>query len=108
MNGCLAFLVTATLIGLVTAILGEAASLLGCALGLKQSVVGITFVSIGMSIPEIFISIYAAQNSDSADDALTNVAGSSTVSVFIGLGVPWLIGAFHSKGNSENGLYKVA
>ena len=107
-NGWLAFFVTVTLIGFVTAILGEAANLLGCALGLKQSVVGITFVSIGLSIPDIFTSIFAAQNSDSADDALTNVAGSSTVSVLIGLGVPWLIGAFHAKGNSENGLFKVA
>lgn len=49
----------------------------------------------------------AAQEADTADAAVGNVTGSNSVNVFLGLGLPWVIGAIYAKNNSENGLYKV-
>ena len=76
---------------------------------MKQSVTAITFVALGTSLPDTFASMQAAQESDSADAAVGNVTGSNSVNVFLGLGLPWLIGAAYSKGegNSTNGMYKV-
>jgi solute carrier family 8 (sodium/calcium exchanger) len=108
-GGWVAFSVALSMIGLVTAIVGECATLFGCTLGLKPSVTAITFVALGTSLPDLFASMTAARESDSADAAVGNVTGSNSVNVFLGLGLPWLIGALYSKGkgNSENGMYRV-
>ena len=47
----------------------------------------------------------AARESESADAAVGNVTGSNSVNVFLGLGLPWLIGAVYSKGRTEDGMY---
>jgi len=108
-GGWVAFGVALTFIGIVTAVVGETANLFGCALGMKQSVTAITFVALGTSLPDTFASMQAAKESDSADAAVGNVTGSNSVNVFLGLGLPWLIGSIYSKGegNSTNGMYGV-
>jgi solute carrier family 8 (sodium/calcium exchanger) len=108
-GGWVAFGVALTFIGIVTAVVGETANLFGCALGLKQSVTAITFVAMGTSLPDTFASMQAAKEAPNADAAVGNVTGSNSVNVFLGLGLPWVIGAAYSKGkgNSENGMYAV-
>uniref|UniRef100_A0A0K0DPM8 Na_Ca_ex domain-containing protein n=1 Tax=Angiostrongylus cantonensis TaxID=6313 RepID=A0A0K0DPM8_ANGCA len=104
LGGWLCFIVGLALIGLLTAIVGDLASIFGCMVGLKDAVTAITLVALGTSLPDTFASKIAAQNDDSADNAVGNVTGSNSVNVFLGLGLPWLIAAIYwaSKGESFN------
>ncbi|VDM61634.1 unnamed protein product [Angiostrongylus costaricensis] len=104
LGGWLCFIVGLALIGLLTAIVGDLASIFGCMVGLKDAVTAITLVALGTSLPDTFASKIAAQNDDSADNAVGNVTGSNSVNVFLGLGLPWFIAAVYwaSKGESFN------
>lgn len=93
-------------IGLVTAIVGEIATIFGCVIGLKPAATAITFVALGTSLPDTFASKQAAQQSQYADSAIGNVTGSNSVNIFLGLGLPWLIGAIYSLIKDED--YRVS
>jgi solute carrier family 8 (sodium/calcium exchanger) len=86
------------MIGGVTAIIGDMASLLGCCLGLNDDITAITLVALGTSLPDTFASKTAACHDDTADNSIGNVTGSNSVNVFLGLGLPWTIGAFYWNG----------
>lgn len=108
--GC--FFFSLGMIGIVTAVVGEFANLFGCVLKIKPSITAITFVALGTSLPDTFASMAAAQAEKYADSAVGNVTGSNSVNVFLGLGLPWVIGAMYesltddSKGyKSENGYF---
>ena len=96
-GGSACFGVSLFYIGIVTAIVGDIGILLGCEIGLKQSITAITIVALGTSLPDTFASMTAAQNSDYADAAIGNVTGSNSVNVFLGLGLPWIIGTIYHK-----------
>merc|ERR1719335_1322304 len=81
------------MIGGLTAIIGDLATLMGSAMGLEASVTAITFVALGTSLPDTFASKKAAQDDEYADASIGNVTGSNSVNVFLGLGLPWFIGA---------------
>ena len=66
-----------------TALIGDCANLLGCALGLKSSVVAITLVALGTSLPDTFASQTAAKHDATADAAVGNVTGSNAVNVLV-------------------------
>merc|ERR1719419_315634 len=68
--------------------------LLGCSLGfLSPFSTAITLVALGTSLPDTFASKSAAVMDSCADNSIGNVTGSNSVNVFLGLGLPWLIGA---------------
>jgi solute carrier family 8 (sodium/calcium exchanger) len=94
-KGTLAFGVALSYIGLVTMFVGEVATIFGCVVGLKPSVTAITFVALGTSLPDTFASKTAAQTSEYADAAISNVTGSNCVNVFLGLGLPWVISSMY-------------
>lgn len=94
-GGWACFGVALALIGCVTAIVGEVAGLMGCVIGLKPGVTAITFVAIGTSLPDTFASKKAAQDDRYADSAVGNITGSNAVNVFLGLGLPWVIGSLY-------------
>ena len=96
-GGWACFIVALSLIGVVTAVVGEVAGLMGCVMGIKPGVTAITFVAIGTSLPDTFASKKAAQDDRYADSAVGNVTGSNAVNVFLGLGLPWVIGALYYK-----------
>ena len=101
-GGWASFLMALGLIGVVTTIVGEVATVLGCVINLKPSVTGITLVALGTSLPDTFASQTAARTSDSADSAIGNVTGSNSVNVFLGLGLPWLIGCIYWRTNHDS------
>ena len=43
----------------------------------------------------------AAKQSDSADAAVGNVTGSNSVNVFLGLGLPWIVGSVYELVNND-------
>ncbi|CAJ0570903.1 unnamed protein product, partial [Mesorhabditis spiculigera] len=95
MGGWLCFVVALIAIGLVTAVVGDIASIFGCMVGMPDAITAITLVALGTSLPDTFASKIAAENDDSADNAVGNVTGSNSVNVFLGLGLPWLVAAFY-------------
>ena len=80
-----------------TAILGEIAKLFGCSVGLTDAQTALAFVAGGTSLPGLFVSRLAILHDDDAQSALENMCGSNSVNVFLGLGVPWLIGSLYHK-----------
>jgi solute carrier family 8 (sodium/calcium exchanger) len=94
-GGWLCFFVSLFVIGVLTAIVGDAAAIFGCLVGLKDSVTAITFVALGTSLPDTFASAIAAKKEKTADNAIGNVTGSNSVNVFLGLGLPWVIAAIY-------------
>ncbi|VDK56119.1 unnamed protein product, partial [Cylicostephanus goldi] len=70
LGGWLCFFVALALIGLLTAIVGDFASIFGCMVGMKDAITAITLVALGTSLPDTFASKIAAENDDSADNAV--------------------------------------
>jgi solute carrier family 8 (sodium/calcium exchanger) len=101
-GGWICFCVALLMIGLVTCFIGDLANLLGCALDIKQGIVAITFVALGTSLPDTFASKTAAERDQYADNCIGNVTGSNSVNVFLGLGLPWTIGAIYWSMTSVN------
>ncbi|XP_016124945.1 solute carrier family 8 member 4b [Sinocyclocheilus grahami] len=94
-NGWACFIVSISLIGVLTAVTGDLASHFGCTVGLKDSVTAVVFVALGTSIPDTFASKVAAIQDQYADASIGNVTGSNAVNVFLGIGVAWTIAAVY-------------
>ncbi|XP_076145877.1 solute carrier family 8 member 4b isoform X3 [Alosa pseudoharengus] len=94
-NGWACFIVSITLIGVLTAVTGDLASHFGCTIGLKDTVTAVVFVALGTSVPDTFASKVAAIQDQYADASIGNVTGSNAVNVFLGIGVAWTIAAVH-------------
>jgi len=94
-DGWLCFVSSLFMIGVVTGLIGDIAALLGCALDVPDAITAITFVALGTSLPDTFASKTAAEQDPYADASVGNVTGSNSVNVFLGLGMPWSIGAIY-------------
>jgi len=107
-GGHLAFWVCVLLVCFWSAILGEIAKLFGCSVGLTDAQTALAFVSVGTSLPGLFVSRLAIMHDDNAQSALENMTASNSVNVFIGLGIPWLIGSvYHAVAPGGQGVYVV-
>ncbi|XP_067101798.1 LOW QUALITY PROTEIN: sodium/calcium exchanger 2-like [Osmerus mordax] len=94
-NGWACFCVSISVIGVLTAVIGDLASHFGCTVGLKDSVTAVVFVALGTSIPDTFASKVAATQDQHADASVGNVTGSNAVNVFLGIGVAWSLAAVY-------------
>ncbi|XP_030007937.1 sodium/calcium exchanger 2-like [Sphaeramia orbicularis] len=100
-NGWACFFVSISVIGLLTAIIGDLASHFGCTVGLRDTVTAVVFVALGTSIPDTFASKVAAIQDQHADASVGNVTGSNAVNVFLGIGVAWSVAAIYWKIKGE-------
>ncbi|KAM7398871.1 hypothetical protein PAMP_018178 [Pampus punctatissimus] len=94
-NGWACFFVSISVIGLLTAIIGDLASHFGCTVGLRDTVTAVVFVALGTSIPDTFASKVSAMQDQHADASVGNVTGSNAVNVFLGIGVAWSVAAVY-------------
>lgn len=94
-GGWVCFYISLLFIAIVTALLADLADLFGCVLDIPEMIVAITFVALGTSMPDLFASLSAATEDETADASIVNVTGSNSVNVFLGLGLPWTIAAFY-------------
>lgn len=94
-GGWLCFFVSLVCIGMLTAVVGDAAAIFGCLIGLKDAVTSITFVALGTSLPDTFASRIAARSEKTADNAIGNITGSNSVNIFLGLGLPWVFATIY-------------
>jgi solute carrier family 8 (sodium/calcium exchanger) len=107
-NGVVAFAVSIGFICFWSAIMGEMAKLFGCSVGLTDAQTAIAFVSVGTSLPGLFVSRLSVVHDLDANPALENMTGSNSVNVFVGLGIPWLIGSlYHGYAPAGKGEYRV-
>ncbi|XP_053193591.1 sodium/calcium exchanger 1a isoform X10 [Scomber japonicus] len=104
-NGWACFIVSISVIGLLTAVIGDLASHFGCTVGLKDSVTAVVFVALGTSVPDTFASKVSAIQDQYADASIGNVTGSNAVNVFLGIGVAWSIAAIYHY--SKNQVFRV-
>jgi len=88
-GGWATFVVSLAFIAVITVFVGDTAKMFGCCIGLEDGITAITFVALGTSLPDTFASVEATVSDDTADAAITNVTGSNSVNVFLGLGLPW-------------------
>ncbi|XP_029374682.1 sodium/calcium exchanger 2a isoform X1 [Echeneis naucrates] len=100
-NGWACFLVSISLIGVLTAIIGDLASHFGCTVGLRDAVTAVVFVALGTSLPDTFASKVAATQDQYADASVGNVTGSNAVNVFLGIGVAWSVAAVYWEVNGK-------
>ncbi|MDL2290155.1 calcium/sodium antiporter [Paludibacteraceae bacterium OttesenSCG-928-F17] len=77
------------------------------ALGISQSIIGITIVALGTSLPELATSVIAAFKKNS-DIALGNVVGSNIFNVFLVLGISATVRPLPAYNNMLNDLLIVA
>uniref|UniRef100_A0A3B1KL79 Sodium/calcium exchanger membrane region domain-containing protein n=1 Tax=Astyanax mexicanus TaxID=7994 RepID=A0A3B1KL79_ASTMX len=56
-NGWACFMVSISVIGILTAIIGDLASHFGCTIGLKDTVTAVVFVALGTSIPAMSVPV---------------------------------------------------
>jgi solute carrier family 8 (sodium/calcium exchanger) len=102
-GGWVCFVAALAVIGALTALIGDLAEMLGCALlpslpdTAAKSITAVTVVALGTSLPDTFASRTSAVQDPTADASIGNVTGSNSVNVFLGLGLPWMIGAFYWK-----------
>ncbi|KAJ8347955.1 hypothetical protein SKAU_G00265440 [Synaphobranchus kaupii] len=94
-NGWACFMVSISVIGFLTAVIGDLASHFGCTVGLRDSVTAVVFVALGTSVPDTFASKVAAMQDQYADASVGNVTGSNAVNVFLGIGVAWSVAAVY-------------
>ncbi|XP_041090432.1 sodium/calcium exchanger 2-like [Polyodon spathula] len=94
-SGWACFLVCISVIGVLTALIGDLASHFGCTVGLKDAVTAVVFVALGTSVPDTFASKVAAMQDQHADASIGNVTGSNAVNVFLGIGVAWTVAAIY-------------
>jgi len=104
-GGWYTFCISLVFIGGITALVGDAAKILGCCLGLPDAITAITFVALGTSLPDTFASVEATVSDDTADAAITNVTGSNSVNVFLGLGLPWTMATVYHAANGTTFVY---
>jgi len=104
-GGWLCFVCALGMIGFVTAIIGDIAALFGCVIGLPNQVTAITLVALGTSLPDTFASKTAATQDPFADASLGNITGSNSVNVFLGIGLPWMMGSIYWAANGPNDEY---
>ncbi|XP_041807792.1 sodium/calcium exchanger 2a isoform X5 [Chelmon rostratus] len=94
-NGWACFIVSISVIGFLTAIIGDLASHFGCTVGLRDTVTAVVFVALGTSLPDTFASKVAATQDQYADACVGNVTGSNAVNVFLGIGLAWSVAAVY-------------
>ena len=95
LGGWACFIVSLVYIGLLTGLIGDIATMVGCCFSMPPAITAITIVALGTSLPDTFASLMAAQSEQYADNSIGNITGSNSVNVFLGLGMPWFIGALY-------------
>lgn len=66
-------------------------TIIGYTLQLPQTVIGLTILAAGASIPEVISSVIVVKRAGLANMALCNLFGSNIFDILVCLGLPWLI-----------------
>lgn len=65
-------------------------TLIGFTFGIPDSIMGITFLAAGTSVPDAYASLHVAKLGQ-ADMAVSNSIGSNVFDILVGLALPWFV-----------------
>lgn len=85
------FLASVLWIGGISFAMVEAARHAGCIVNIPASVLGLTILAAGTSVPDALASITVAKQGR-GDMAVSNALGSNVFDIGLGLGIPWFLG----------------
>ena len=85
----LAFIMSILWIGFVSYWMVEWTTLLGNTIGIPINVMGLTFLAMGTSIPDLISSVIVARQGK-ADMAISSSIGSNIFDILVGLPLPWM------------------
>ncbi|KAG9510849.1 Sodium/potassium/calcium exchanger 3, partial [Fragariocoptes setiger] len=103
----LTFIISITWTALFSYVMVWMVCLIGYTLGIPDSIMGITFLAAGTSVPDAYSSIHVAKMG-MADMAVSNSIGSNIFDILVGLSLPWFIqtaiypGTFQINSNFTN------
>ncbi|XP_074601614.1 sodium/potassium/calcium exchanger 4-like [Brevipalpus obovatus] len=86
----LTFLTSILWIAIFSYIMVWMVTLIGYTFGIPDSIMGITFLAAGTSIPDAYASIHVARQGQ-GDMAVSNSIGSNVFDILVGLALPWFI-----------------
>ncbi|XP_076313669.1 sodium/potassium/calcium exchanger 4-like [Tachypleus tridentatus] len=86
----LGFFISVIWIAVFSYIMVWMVTLIGFTMGIPDSIMGITFLAAGTSVPDAFASLLVAKQGQ-GDMAVSNSMGSNVFDILIGLAVPWFI-----------------
>ncbi|XP_054718980.1 sodium/potassium/calcium exchanger 3-like [Uloborus diversus] len=86
----LTFLASITWTAIFSYVMVWMVTLAGYTLGIPDSIMGITFLAAGTSVPDAFASLIVARQGQ-GDMAVSNSLGSNIFDILIGLALPWFI-----------------
>ena len=84
----------------------DTASRIAIELGMSQTLVGLTIVSIGTSLPELVTSVVAARKNE-VDMAVGNAVGSNIFNILMVLGMVWIFAGTRKKIERKEGIIMV-
>ncbi|CAG0919524.1 unnamed protein product [Notodromas monacha] len=91
----LTFTISILWIGFMSYITAWMITIIGHTLQIPDSVMGLTFLAAGTSVPEMVSSLVVARQGQGSM-SISNLVGSNTFDILVCLGAPWLIKAFMS------------
>mmetsp|Transcript_3160 Transcript_3160/g.7392 ORF Transcript_3160/g.7392 Transcript_3160/m.7392 type:complete len:1417 (-) Transcript_3160:521-4771(-) len=94
-GGWLTLIVSLLIIGVLTALLIDAAAMVACLLGISEAIIAFAVIAVGTSVPDLHGTAKAAREQETADDSVNSLFGSVAVNIFLGLGIQFLVGAFY-------------
>ncbi|KAL1436245.1 hypothetical protein MTO96_049873 [Rhipicephalus appendiculatus] len=86
----LTFLMSTVHISLFSYLLVWTITIIGFTLGVPDNVMGLTFLSIGVTLPDVVASLLVVRRGF-GDMAVCNALGSNIFEILVGLGLPWFI-----------------
>ena len=93
-------------IGVITYIVAWMITLIGYTFGIPDSVMGLSFLAIGTSVPEVFSSLIVSRQGKGSM-AVSNSIGSNTFDILVCLGLPWLIKSIMNGRSNGNWFVEV-
>ncbi|PXF48452.1 Sodium/potassium/calcium exchanger 4 [Gracilariopsis chorda] len=87
----LTFITSIVWISGISYVMVEAARIVGCLIGIPATIMGLTVLAAGTSVPDALASISVARNG-AGDMAVSNAIGSNVFDILLGLGFPWFLG----------------
>eukprot|EP00095_Tigriopus_kingsejongensis_P008041 maker-scaffold201_size263271-snap-gene-1.23 protein:Tk08041 transcript:maker-scaffold201_size263271-snap-gene-1.23-mRNA-1 annotation:"sodium potassium calcium exchanger 3-like isoform x1" len=90
----LSFLMCMVWIGVISYVLTWMITIIGFTLAIPDSVMGLSFLAVGTSVPEVISSLIVCRQGKGSM-AVSNSIGSNTFDILLCLGLPWLIKALY-------------
>lgn len=86
----LTFIMSTAYISLLSYLLVWTITIIGFTLGISDTVMGLTFLSVGVTLPDVIASLLVVRRGF-GDMAVCNALGSNIFEILVGLGLPWFL-----------------